>query len=156
MQGRRGRLRNMDSAWLSYVRKGCCCTARLHPLTRPPARATNAASNYVGKTGGGEKRSQSLARSPDSTVESLPAMLCAAIVFTKRNIRITHFSSNQRDGPTSKVFRGGPFPLIRLLFNLNVAAHHAALLKIALMVLLSLPEDPARIDLRCYRTAICA
>jgi hypothetical protein len=28
MQKRRGRYRNYDSAWLSYVRKACCCTAR--------------------------------------------------------------------------------------------------------------------------------
>jgi len=29
MQERRGRYEIADSAWLSYIRKACCCTARL-------------------------------------------------------------------------------------------------------------------------------
>jgi hypothetical protein len=98
MQGHRGCRQNYGSAWLSYVRKGCCCTARLASVDAASSQSNQRSFRYFGKTGGGEKRSQSLARSPEVPRRSLCLRCCrAAIVFTRRNIRI----------PQVQVFRLG-------------------------------------------------
>src|SRR3954469_18809260 len=55
MQGRRGR--HINSAWLSCVRKCCCCVARRDPLIRlEPEQPTRPPQIRGGKTGGGKKQ----------------------------------------------------------------------------------------------------
>jgi hypothetical protein len=136
MQERRGRFSKYGSAWLSYVRKGCCCTARPASVD-----AASSQSNQRGFRIYGVGR-QAVGRSirslwPDllvSTAESLPAMLCAVIVSSLRTFRIPHPLSyfarvaklRLRSDPTKKdALSGRPFG-IRIFPRCDSLPSHAS------------------------------